>query len=119
VPFWFTIFLTKATFFPLLFWFSHAQRAQPLTPDKRFGALSRIFGYRGSTFYRALPAHRESVPLNIALHEFAQPPSPVALKSSLNPTLGQTGTKNAKTFETNTWVLATEFGKAKEGARLW
>jgi hypothetical protein len=87
--------------------------------NQRFDALSKLPEYRGSALYKALPAYRESVPLYMALHEFAELPPPTALQASLDTKLGQGVTKDAKTFETNIGVLATEFGKAKEGASIW
>lgn len=80
---------------------------------QRFGALSKIPGYYVSAFYKFLPEDRESIPLYVVLQEFAQSPLLAALKSTLNMKLGQTVAADSKTFETNTWVLATEFGKAK------
>jgi hypothetical protein len=68
--------------------------------------LSKILGYRGSALYKVLPAYIDLVPVFIALHEFAEPPPSAALKTS-NTKWGQKVTRDAKTFETNKWVLAT------------
>jgi hypothetical protein len=86
---------------------------------QRLTMLSKLPGYRGSALNKVLPAYRLSVPLYMALHTFSEAPPAEALKASLNTEWSQRVTKNAKTFETNTWVLATEFGKAKEGEYLW